>query len=252
MVYVVWGEPEEGSRRVLACRDKVPDNVVAIVPDRSYASVNLGFTVVAGPIISDPDDAGTAIVVFADQLIPDWCTPERLAAAGWDLCDELPAIVRVPFQVDLLVLASSWHGSLDGWSSTVWLDSAVRPMQRIRLQISPISPARPLVHVLETGADPHGVGFAVVFTPDRDELERSGLSEHGWRSEPWVRMRRPSWTALASLSSSVEAHVSLLLGHPVVRKVTIHDLVGMHADGFKFLPVDVRDALEEALLELPD
>lgn len=250
-VYVVWGDPENVAGRVAVRHDDLPPAAVALVPSGRYASVDLGFTVLAGPVISEPGSRD-GLVVLADQSLPDWFDSARLSEAGWVESPALPDVVRAPFPVDLLVLATNWSGSLDGWSSTVWLDKPVRPLERVALEVSPISPTRLLVHVLETGADAHGVGFAVVFAPDRASLDRCGLSEHGWRSEPWVRVRRQSWIELSELSLSVETHVSVLLGHPIVRDVTVHDLVAMRSESLRFLPVDVREGLEQALIEMGD
>lgn len=247
-VWVVWGDPSDRDARLTA-RRTLTDDQAAVAPDGRFAALEIGPVPVSGPVLSR---AGSAqLVVLADRVVPDWVSGSFLGDWGWRLDEDLPEVVREPFQVDALVVASNWAGSLDGWSSSLWLECPVRPMQRLSIETSPgITTSSLDVRVLDVGADAHGVGYAVFYCPDRGRLDEHQLLWRGWRQEPGVRVRRRVWADLASLSDAVEAKVSVLFGRAIVATVEVHDADGIQDQAVLQLPADVRDALEDALADL--
>jgi hypothetical protein len=222
---------------------------VQLNADGTFASLEVGPVPVSGPIVAAPDETGAGdLVVLLDGDIPDWVTEQVLEDWGWSVGGELPtSLTGFPFQADVLLLAMNWSGSLDGWSSTLWFDAGVAPMQRLELRLSPYEESAISVRVLETGTDQHGVGYAVVYAQDRSEVDHANVTAAGWRREPWVRIRRQSWSDLADMSEAIEARVVPFRGQALVRDVIIHDANLINSQVFELLPGDVRDALESAL-----
>lgn len=244
--YLVWGNPRAAGEHVVFTREIAPEDVRLSV-DGQYAHFDVGPVPVSGPVISRENDEHVTVLV--DQAIPEWVTGPVLADWGWHQLSEVPRPARYPFPVDILVLSMNWAGAFEGWSRSHWLDGAVRPMQRFELPVAPDASERISVRILETGTDQHGVGYAVAFAPEREQIDGLHLVSKGWRSEPWVRIRRKSWMDLADLSDCIETHVVTALRSPIITDVTIHDLNAINGETFSLLPADVRDALESALQE---
>lgn len=248
--YLVWGNPRIPGEYV-AFRNRIADDAVQLKLEGRYAALEVGPVPVSGPVISRPGEED--LVILLDASIPEWVQSQVLAGWGWEPVVEIPRPGRFPFPVDLLVLSQSWTGAFDGWSRTLWLDAAVRPMQRIDIPVGPDSKVLLSVRVLEVGVDQHGVGYAVVYAPERNEVDNALLGSHGWRAEPWVRIRRKTWMDLADLSGCVEAQVVTAMRSPIISQMMIHDLRGINGEALAFLPEDVREALEVALAkDLPD
>lgn len=247
-VYLVWGDPRRPGEFV-AYRCERPA-ALRFTADKAFAFLEVGPVPVAGPVISfDSQDTAT---VLADQVIPDWVEDTTLTMWGWERVAEIPKPTVYPFQVDVLLVAPNWTGSLDGWSSTQWFSHGLRPLQRLPLQIGDAGEHQIQVRILETGVDPHGVGYVVAYAPDRAELDAAEIHTQGWRREPWVRIRRQSWLDLAALSDNYESIVEQALRTPIVVDVKIHALNPVNAAALAYLPADVRDALEFTLGQLPD
>jgi hypothetical protein len=244
-ICLVWGDPGDPAARVVVQR-AFSDQVIHRSPDLRFATIPVGPLTVTGPILNPVDLDGGTMVVLADSSFAEWATREVLADWGWEPASSMPTISRYPFQVDALVLAPNWAGTLDGWSQVVWLDTAVRPMQRTQLAVD--HEGHDLtVHVLQTGQDQHGISYAIMYAPDRDQLDAEGLTAKGWRAEPPARIRRQQWHDLADLSLTVQAHVSTFRRQAFVSHVTVHEDVPRHPQVVDLLPADVKDALLEAL-----
>lgn len=243
---VVWGALRDPDHRVVATRAGIDG--VELNASKTFASFDVGPVPVSGPVVASPAEDGTgSLVVLVDADIPDWVSEPVLTDWGWEVGGDLPTLARFPFQADVLLLAMNWSGSLDGWSASLWLDTGVAPMQRIELRLSPYDDTALPVHVLETGTDQHGVGYAVVYASDRAQVDQANVTVAGWRREPWVRIRRQSWSDLADLSQAIETKVVSFRGQPLVQSVVIHDLLAINSGTFPLLPGDVRDAFEQAL-----
>lgn len=250
---VVWGDPRDQRGFTAYTSMLTSDQIVYGDGGQPFAELEMGPVPVAGPIIHQTmSDAGhLQVMVLVDVLAPSWVTAGTPVDWGWQPVDELPKPSRYPFPVDVLLLASNWAGSFDGWSSSQWCDADMKAMQRTTVPVSPGSADQIQVRVLETGVDGHGVGYAVVFTPDRPVVDAADLDRHGWRREPWVRVRRQSWSDLADLAEAIEALTVPVFGSSVVSEVTIHDVTAVNADVLYLLPEDVRDALTDALAADP-
>lgn len=254
--YLIWGNPRDfNSRRVYY--KSLPRDAVSISNEGDLLSLDVGPVPLVGPIVhSEPAGAdphrATALSVFIDTEVPPWVEEKFMTSVGWEAVDRLPKPTRYPFQVDILLLASNWAGSFDGWSSSRWLDASVKPLQRFPLTLATDIAAEPLeVRVLEVGKDVHGIGYAVVFTPDRDALDGFQITRNGWRSEPVARLRRQAWAELADLSSQMEITVVPVFGSAVVADALIYeDAQFINQDAMNHLPDDVYQVITERLAGL--
>jgi hypothetical protein len=255
-VVLVWGDPRTLDQFVaFAKTTSMWDFDLDELADRRYIQLLIGPVPISGPVIHfSADTDPTEIVCLVDHAIPEWVEAGTPTDWGWTQVTALPRPSRYPLQVDILVVSLNWSGSLDGWSSSQWCDAGFRPMQRARLAVEPSAGLVSTigVRILEVGTDAHGVGYVVAFAPDREELDSADLPHHGWRLEPWVRIRRQAWSDLADLADSIETVVLSALGTAIASEVKLHDVEAINADVLYLLPSDVRDALEDALMALPD
>lgn len=252
-VYLVWGSPRETERRTVIRCTCAPTEV-RMSGDRRFAIVEVGPVSVSGPVLHW---AGTLsvpptpaeVVIYGGVDIPDWATGTFPADWGWSTIIDLPSPLRYPLQVDALLLARNWAGTLDGWSKPVWLDHPAWPMQRLSLRIGDWTPEHLSVRVLDTGATIDGLPYVVFDCPDRQTLDGVGVTRHGWRKEPAVRFHHGPWNDLSVLAERMEAMVTPVLGGSVVRDVVLHmDLDDQAIEtATLLLPHQVKDALAEAM-----
>lgn len=251
--YLIWGDPRDFSgRRVY--RKALHHSEVSISADGYMLALDVGPVPLAGPIVhsepagADPRSA-TSLSVFIDTDVPPWIEEGFITTLAWEAVDNLPRPSRYPFQVDVLMLASNWAGAFDGWSSTQWFDSSVKPLQRIPLALAPeVAGGNITVHVLDVGQDVHGVGYAVVFAPDREVLDGFEITRNGWRNEPIARLRRQAWAELADLSTQMLVTAVPVLGSAVVADVDILvDPQFINQDALNHLPDDVYQVVVERL-----
>lgn len=251
--YLIWGNPRDFDHRKVFFR-KLAREAVSITENGRIVSLEVGPVPVSGPVIhSEPAGVNpleaSAISVLVDTDIPSWVEQNFMAALGWEMIERPPSPVRYPFQVDLLLLGPNWTGSFDGWSSTQWFDSSVRPLQRIEISLfaDPTSP-KTRVHVLDVGTDVHGIAYAVVYCPDRDVIDAAQITQNGWRREPVARLRRQAWLELADLSAQIEVTAVPVFGSAVVDQVSLLvDPSQINGDALNHLPDDVFEAVRESL-----
>lgn len=253
--YLVWGDPHNPEMRttLLHCSDHLDASWLTLAPDRRFARVEVGPVSVHGPVLAENEHSGhREILVHADQDIPDWVISGAPADWDWQPCLTPPAASRRPFQVDTLLLSHDSAGRLRGLSATLWFDAAARPLQRLELRVLPEIPAHLPVRALEAGTGERGAGYLVAYCPDPHAVAALSLPERGWLTEPWVQIRERSWNQLINLSECLEVRVLPVLRSPVILGVDFHDLIGLPNEALPLLPADVRDAIEEALIALPD
>lgn len=254
--YLIWGNPRDFALRCVY-QQRLSRGSVTISPDGDVMSLNVGPVPISGPIIhsepagKSPSEA-EAISVLVDTDIPSWIDPKFMHSLGWVPAEHVPKPARYPFQVDILLLASNWTGSFDGWSSTQWIDASVKPLQRCDLSLAPGSDHSPTrVHVLDVGVDIHGIPYAVVYAPDRDVVDAVKVTKNGWRREPIARLRRQAWSELADLSMQVEVTAIPVFGSAVVADVSVFsDPALINEDALNHLPDDVFEAVREELLRI--
>lgn len=252
--YLIWGNPRDFENRRVYCQS-LSRQSVAFSAENQVLALDVGPVPIAGPIIhSEPAGVSpveaSSISVLVDTDIPSWIEPAFMQALGWQLVEHAPKPARYPFQVDVLLVSSNWTGSFDGWSSTQWFDASVKPLQRIPLCLDPDTPDSTItVHVLDVGKDVHGVGYAVVYAPDRDVVDQFQVTRHGWRREPIARLRRQAWLELADLSTQIEVNAVPVLGSAVVTDVVMHvdspEMINVSA--LNHLPDDVFEAARERI-----
>lgn len=251
--FLIWGNPRDFDSRRVYFRT-LQRNDVKWSAESRMLSLDVGPVPVTGPIIhSEPAGVNpaeaSAISVLVDTEVPSWVEPEFMKALGWEAVERAPKPARYPFQVDVLLVAPNWAGSFDGWSSTQWFDSSVKPLQRIPLCLDAEAQESTItVHVLDVGTDVHGIGYAVVYAPDRDTVDRFQVTKHGWRREPIARLRRQAWLELADLSTQVEVSAVPVFGSAVVAEVTLHaSSETVNQQALNHLPDDVFEAVRERL-----
>lgn len=212
-----------------------------------FAQLDLGGVRMVGAIVT-PVDSPEPVVHFR-SFMP---TEPLTAADGWQPT-EMPTGVNAEL-VELEVLALAMDGAqIRGWANTVWLPRHYRPMERMQLPTSQPMDG-PLVEVearvLEAMFNKFGDvpdDCLVVAIDDPATLDAAG-----WAPQTWVNLRAHEWTALHGMTQSIESHAVGVFNSAFTTHVTVHDLMGMDMDALKLLPRDVRDALERALVAMPD
>lgn len=252
-LFLVWGRPDRAGERTVLSRHFPTATDAGLNEARTFGSVDVGGVNVSGPVMANHAATATleeTVVILAGQGIPEWSNRfDLIAEWEWQAEDSLPRLDRIPLRVEVLLLSTNWSGTLDGLSSTVWVDAALQPMQRLNLPIDLAGADTIAVNVLEVGSDGHGAATAVVYVADQADLNAAHLGDRGWRREPWARTRTRAWGELAKLSEALEARVSFLFRQPIVRDVIIHNASLLRAEAISLLPADVQDALTVALAD---
>lgn len=218
-----------------------------VSPDRRLAGLTVDGQRRVGAVVT-PHGAGEPVVYLGEALpAQPWGLHN-----GWVPADMPAGVVAEVVQVD--VMAVYWAGQdLCGCAGSVWLPRTYRPMERFDLPVADLmgAPVTVPCRVLEASpgvlwqdgwSDPQ-----IVVAVDDPTV----LIAHGW--EPaWVEMRCGTWSALEALSRCLQTIAHPLLGAALVEEVAVHDLTHLDAEALVLLPADVRDALERALLAMPD
>jgi len=258
--YMVWGDLKDrgGDGQIALRADFDGETAKSFVSlERTFALVKMGPTTVTGTLVADSyTDEINEFVIYVSFLIPDWIVEGVHLDWGWEKTEGgYPPPRRFPFAVDTLLLSNGAGHNQDmfqGWSAPLWLDSGVRPLQRLPIVVDERTGKWVSTRVLDCGTSGQGIGYAVLYTPDSHAVQRLHLERSGWLREPWLQVKERQWRALVDMSDAVETHVVTVLRNPIVVNVTIHSVLGIPDEVLPVLPRDVRDELEKALLDLPD
>ncbi|MEI2786538.1 MAG: hypothetical protein V9E82_12695 [Candidatus Nanopelagicales bacterium] len=169
---------------------------------------------------------------------------------GWSLGDvpligtfEEPSLARV--------IAFAREGeSIVCHTRIQWVDHLRLPMGRLELPVGDqltddtSVPARVLA-LPDTW--PFTPPTLVVAVDDAQPLREAGWDEY----LPDV-LEALEWGELDGLTRCIETRSTSLLGNILLIEVTVLDLANLDVEALMFLPRDVRDGFEQALLALPD
>lgn len=247
-----------GTRTVITRVYNDPTEIVELSENNTFALVTVGDEQQLGAVVnierddSAPQGAITKIVVNLGSTTPDWF-PRAGAPApqGWTATTELPeGLGTSPIQMDVLLLdfLDPKNNRVRGWVGRIWCAYEPRPMERSHINTSLDTGVEIPIRVLQTvdaSIEEGGVSSMVVASPN--PLPNDALVEAGWGVEEKQLDEAATWHALYTLSDNLETQVSVFAQQAFTTDVTLQDPETVVVDTLDYLPVDVRDALEDLL-----
>lgn len=230
--------------------------ILELSENETFARVKMGEEEPLGAVVElarnddNPRDAPTKIVVNIGVYTPKWFPlVGEEAPEGWTLCSQLPeGLATSPIQMDVLLLdfLDPKNNRVRGWVGRVWCAYEPRPMERSQINTSLDTGAEIPIRVLQTvDASFEGGEISSMVVASPNPLPNDALVEAGWGVEEKQLEEAATWHALYTLSDNLETQVSVFAQQAFTTDVTLRDAEAVDVDTLDYLPVDVRDVLED-------